>query len=128
VIQTKQRFGIAVGTVLILTGKVKINIRRFIAIKAKEGFKGNLVSVSSKRFGNLVFARMTLVDANGNLVPDDDRTLEIKTAGGLAFKAACNGDPTSLEPFNIPRMKTFRGELVAIGEGPSGSLESSITK
>jgi beta-galactosidase len=69
---------------------------------------------------------MTLVDANGNPVPDDDRTLEIRATGGLVFKAVCNGDPTSLEPFGVPRMKTFRGELVAIGEGASGSLDASI--
>ena len=86
------------------------------------------VSVSSKRFGNLVFARMTLVDSNGNLVPDDDRTLAIKATGGLAFKAVCNGDPTSLEPFGVPRMKTFRGELVAIGEGVTGSFSASIVE
>ena len=86
------------------------------------------VSVSSKRFGNLVFARMTLVDSNGNLVPDDDRTLAIKATGGLAFKAVCNGDPTSLEPFGVPRMKTFRGELVAIGEGVAGSFSASIVE
>ena len=86
------------------------------------------VRTSSRRFGNLVFVRATLVDRDGNLVPDSDRTLDLKTSGGLAFKAVCNGDPTSLEPFVRPRMKTFRGELVAVGEGPSGALSVTIAE
>ena len=86
------------------------------------------VRTSSRRFGNLVFVRATLVDRDGNLVPDSDRILDLKTSGGLAFKAVCNGDPTSLEPFVRPRMKTFRGELVAVGEGPSGALSVTIAE
>jgi beta-galactosidase len=84
------------------------------------------VRTVSRRFGNLLFTRATLVDAAGTPVPDDDRPLTIRPAGGLSFKAVCNGDATSLEPFTRPRMKTFRGELVAIGEGPAGSLEISL--
>lgn len=84
------------------------------------------VRVSTERFGNLLFARATLVDAAGVPVPDDDRTLSVTATGGLAFKAVCNGDATSLEPFTRPRMKTFRGELVAVGEGAAGTLSFSF--
>lgn len=80
------------------------------------------VRTSSRRFGDLLFTRATLVDAQGNPVPDDDRVLEIKAKFPLVFKAVCNGDATSLESFVRPEMKTFRGELVAVGEGPDGAF------
>ena len=84
------------------------------------------VRTSTERFGNLVFTRATLVDAEGRLVPDDDRLLEVAATGGLRFKAVCNGDATSLELFTVPRMKTFRGELVAVGEGSAGTLDVKL--
>ena len=34
------------------------------------------------------------------------------TGDAARFKAACNGDPTSLEVFTEPRMTTFHGALV----------------
>jgi beta-galactosidase len=35
-------------------------------------------------------------------------------SGAGTFKAACNGDATSLEPFTQPQMKLFSGKLVVI--------------
>jgi hypothetical protein len=38
----------------------------------------------------------------------------------------CNGDATSLESLAGPTMKTFRGELVAVGEGATGELCATL--
>ena len=52
------------------------------------------------------------LDADGNECPlaDDELTFEVSGAG--EFKAACNGDATSLESFTQPRMRLFSGKLV----------------
>ena len=36
--------------------------------------------------------------------------------GAGRFRAACNGDATSLEPFTEPTMRLFNGQLVVIVE------------
>ena len=57
---------------------------------------------------------MSLVDKNGTLIPhaDDQLTFDVKGAG--TFRAVCNGDATSLEPFTEPTMKLFNGQLVVV--------------
>ena len=75
------------------------------------------VELGKRRFGKLLFVTATLMDAAGTPVPNADRTLSFTCGAGLRFKAICNGDATSLEPFIEPRMSTFRGQLVAIFEG-----------
>ncbi len=57
---------------------------------------------------------VSLQDKDGNECPlaDDELTFEVSGAG--TFKAACNGDATSLEPFTQPQMKLFSGKLVVI--------------
>ena len=42
--------------------------------------------------------------------------LGFSASGAVGFKAACNGDATSLEPFVKPTMLTFHGELVVVLE------------
>ena len=49
VIAAKQGFSISVGTALIFTWKVKVDIRSFVTVKAKEGFKGDIVTVTVHR-------------------------------------------------------------------------------
>ena len=63
---------------------------------------------------DLAFITVSLLDKDGNECPlaDDELTFEVKGAG--TFKAACNGDATSLEPFTQPQMKLFSGKLVVI--------------
>ena len=73
--------------------------------------------LAKRRFGNLLFVTATLVDADGTLVPNADRTLSFTCGAGLRFKAICNGDPTNLESFVEPHMRTFHGQLVAVFEG-----------
>ena len=68
-----------------------------------------------KADGNdLAFITVSLLDKDGNECPlaDDEMTFEVSGAG--SFKAACNGDATSLEPFTQPQMKLFYGKLVVI--------------
>lgn len=63
---------------------------------------------------DLAFITVSLQDKDGNECPlaDDELTFEVSGAG--TFKAACNGDATSLEPFAQPQMKLFSGKLVVI--------------
>ena len=63
---------------------------------------------------DLAFITVSLLDKDGNecLLADDELTFEVSGAG--TFKAACNGDATSLEPFTQPQMKLFSGKLVVI--------------
>ena len=68
-----------------------------------------------KADGNdLAYITVSLLDKDGNECPlaDDEMTFEVSGAG--TFKAACNGDATSLEPFTQPQMKLFSGKLVVI--------------
>lgn len=63
---------------------------------------------------DLAFITVSLQDKDDNECPlaDDELTFEVSGAG--TFKAACNGDATSLEPFTLPQMKLFSGKLVVI--------------
>ena len=79
------------------------------------------VRVTAETYGKLHYFRVTLVDAKGVWVPDDDRRLSFTVKNG-SFRGVCNGDPTSLEVFVKPTMKTFRGELVVVAEGPGAEL------
>lgn len=63
---------------------------------------------------DLSFIRVKVVDKNGNLCPDDDRQITFRVKGEGTFKAAANGNPVSLESFQAPAMKLFKGQLTAI--------------
>ena len=63
---------------------------------------------------DLAFVTVSLRDANGTLIPDADNQLTFEVSGAGAFKAACNGDATSLEPFTQPTMRLFHGQLVVV--------------
>ena len=74
---------------------------------------------------DLAFITVSLLDKDGNECPlaDDELTFEVTGAG--TFKAACNGDATSLEPFTHPHMKLFSGKLVVIVQ--SSKQKGNIT-
>jgi len=63
---------------------------------------------------DLAFVTVSLVDKKGSLIPQaaDQLTFDVKGAG--TFRAVCNGDATSLEPFTEPTMKLFNGQLVVV--------------
>ena len=66
---------------------------------------------------NLIYITVTMLDEQGNPVPDADNELFFTVSGSGRFKAVCNGDPTSLQSFTEPQMKLFHGKLVIIVEG-----------
>ena len=68
-----------------------------------------------KADGNdLAYVTVSLVDKNGTLCPDAANKLEFTVTGAGTYKAACNGDATSLEPFTQPQMSLFHGQLVVV--------------
>ena len=68
-----------------------------------------------KADGNdLAYITVSLVDKNGTLCPDAANRLEFSVTGAGTYKAACNGDATSLEPFTEPQMSLFHGQLVVV--------------
>ena len=74
---------------------------------------------------DLAFITVSLLDKDGNECPlaDDELTFEVTGAG--TFRAACNGDATSLESFTQPQMKLFSGKLVVVVQ--SKKLKGDIT-
>ena len=66
---------------------------------------------------DLCFVNVSLVDRNGNPVPVDSRLVKVKVSGAGTFKAIGNGDPTCLEPFHLPQMHLFSGQLTVIVQG-----------
>ena len=63
---------------------------------------------------DLAFVTVSLTDKDGTLIPYADNQLEFEVEGAGNFKAACNGDATSLEPFTSPTMRLFNGQLVVV--------------
>jgi beta-galactosidase len=63
---------------------------------------------------DLSFVTVSLVDKDGTLLPDASNQLVFEVEGSGRFKAACNGDATSLEPFTTPTMRLFHGQLVVV--------------
>ena len=74
---------------------------------------------------DLCYITVSVVDKDGNFCPLDERLVTFNVTGAGTFKAAANGDPTSLDPFHIPQMHLFNGKLTVIvssSEVP-GSIE-----
>jgi beta-galactosidase len=63
---------------------------------------------------DLSFIGIKVVDKEGNLCPDDNRQIRFRVKGPGTFRAAANGDPVCLDPFQAPAMHLFNGQLTAI--------------
>ena len=63
---------------------------------------------------DLAFITVSLTDRDGTLIPYGDDQLTFEVTGAGTFRAVCNGDATSLEPFTQPTMKLFAGQLVVV--------------
>jgi beta-galactosidase len=70
---------------------------------------------------DLAYVTVSVVDKDGNLCPTADNQLQFNVSGAGIYRAACNGDATSVEQFHLPTMKTINGKLVVIVQ----SLENS---
>ena len=78
-----------------------------------------LVAPSLNDTPDLAFVTVRVVDNGGMLCPNAAIRLCFSASGAVGFKAACNGDATSLESFGKPTMLTFNGELVVVVEAES---------
>ena len=77
---------------------------------------------------DLCYVTVSLVDADGTLCPDAANRLEFAVKGnGARYKAACNGDATSLEPFTDRRMSLFHGQLVVVLQSTGKPGEATLT-
>ncbi|HRB28479.1 MAG TPA: DUF4982 domain-containing protein, partial [Niabella sp.] len=63
---------------------------------------------------DIAFVNVRIVDKDGNFCPDETRQIEFKVKGAGKYKAAANGNSSSLESFQAPFMKLFSGQLTAL--------------
>lgn len=63
---------------------------------------------------DISFVTVSVVDKNGNFCPTATNQLQFEVTGKGIFRAACNGDATSLELFHLPTMKLFSGKVVVL--------------
>lgn len=70
-----------------------------------------------KADGNdIAFINVKIVDKDGNFCPDETRQINFKVKGAGSYKAAANGNSSSLESFQAPYMKLFSGQLTALAQ------------
>ena len=60
------------------------------------------------------FVTVKVVDKEGNLCPLAENEIRFKVKGAGSYGAGANGNSTSLESFQAPRMKVFSGMMTAI--------------
>jgi beta-galactosidase len=78
---------------------------------------------------DISFVTVSIVDKDGNLCSTANEQLNFSVKGKGTYRAACNGDATSLELFHLPTMKTFSGKLVVLVESTkqAGDIELTVT-
>ena len=77
---------------------------------------------------DLSFVTVSVQDKNGIPCPTATNQLNFTVKGKGAFRAVCNGDPTSLEMFHKPTMKLFSGKLVVLVQSgiETGDIELTV--
>ena len=78
---------------------------------------------------DLSFVTVSVVDKNGIPCPTATNQLQFEVTGKGTFRAACNGDATSLELFHMPTMKLFIGKLVVLVKSTkeAGKIELKVS-
>lgn len=78
---------------------------------------------------DLSYVTVSVVDKNGIECPTATNQLKFKVTGNGTFRAACNGDATSLELFHLPTMKLFSGKLVVTIQSKTqvGAIQLKVT-
>lgn len=78
---------------------------------------------------DLCYVTVTIADKNGNPCPTASDKLNFKVSGNGKYRAACNGDATSLEMFHLPTMKAFSGKLVVLVQSTTqeGIIELTVS-
>ena len=90
-------------------------IIRTAGAPARIVLKADRNSISSKG-EDLSFVTVSVVDKDGNPCPTATNNMKFNVSGAAKFRAACNGDATSLVAFNSTEMPLFSGELVVVVE------------
>ncbi|WP_207531873.1 DUF4982 domain-containing protein [Desertivirga arenae] len=77
---------------------------------------------------DISFVTVSVVDERGVLCPEAGNQLNFKVNGNGVYRAACNGDATSLEQFHLPTMKLFSGKLVVLVQSTTspGDIKLSV--
>ena len=78
---------------------------------------------------DLCYVTATIVDKQGTPCPNASNRLYFKVKGTGKYRAACNGDATSLEVFHKPTMKAFSGKLVVLvqSSAQAGNMELTVS-
>lgn len=76
---------------------------------------------------DISFVTVSVVDKNGNPCPEVDEELRFSVKGSAVYRAACNGDATSLQPFHLPTMKLFNGKLVVLVQATEQAGDAELT-
>lgn len=78
---------------------------------------------------DISFVTVSVVDKNGIPCPTATNQLNFEVNGNGTFRAACNGDATSLELFHLPTMKLFSGKLVVLvtSNKEAGEIELKVS-
>lgn len=78
---------------------------------------------------DLSYVTVSVVDKNGIPCPTATDQLQFKVKGKGVYRAACNGDATSLEQFHLPTMKLFSGKLVVTLQSlkEAGNMELTVS-
>ena len=78
---------------------------------------------------DLSFVTVSVVDKNGIPCPTATNQLDFEVDGAGTYRAASNGDATSLEMFHLPTMKLFSGKLVVLVQSAEkeGEIELKVS-
>lgn len=78
---------------------------------------------------DISFVTVSVVDKEGIPCPTATNQLKFKVDGAGKYRAACNGDATSLELFHLPTMKLFSGKLVVLVQSTElpGDIELAVS-
>lgn len=76
---------------------------------------------------DIAFVRVSLVDKDGNLIPNDNRLVSFSVKGAGVFRAAASGNPASLDLFHKPEHHLFSGELTALVQSGKKSGDIVLT-
>jgi len=63
---------------------------------------------------DLVYIHIELIDENGNVIPDNDRKVQLTLSGFGEIAASGNASPTDMESFRSSSPKTYKGKALAI--------------
>ena len=77
---------------------------------------------------DVAYVTVSVVDKNGIPCPTATNQLKFSVKGEGTYRAACNGDATSLEQFHLPTMKLFSGKLVVLVQATNqeGKIELTV--